>query len=186
VARPVRPIQGFNRPRPTTSRAVLSPSDWYVIPYVGSRCPRGLEAVCSGCGPLNPCAGHMATSDSSGSASLGLMRCHGHMAFYVPAHRHVAWCGSHWTNDIVWFYLVHISFTQAPKYTNDISISIVSTRLSQWCTPIWHLRLFMMMPYQCHWFGCSQLYHFMCIWMCSATKDRNTNTCRTCQYKDLF
>jgi hypothetical protein len=108
------------------------------------------------------------------------------MAFCVPAHRHVAWCGSHRTNDIVWSYIVHISFIQAPKYTNDISISIISTRPSQWCRPIWNLRLFMMIPYLFHWFACSQLYHFICILMCFATKDRNTNTCGTCQYKDLF
>jgi hypothetical protein len=50
----------------------------------------------------------------------------------------------------------------------------------------WHLRLSMMMPYLCHWFICSQLYNSLCIYMCPATKDRNTNTCRNCQYKPIF
>jgi hypothetical protein len=49
-----------------------------------------LEAVCSGCGPLNPCAKHVAVSDSSGGASLGSMRCHGHVGACVPTHHHVA------------------------------------------------------------------------------------------------
>jgi hypothetical protein len=42
-----------------------------------------------GCGPLNPCAEHVATSDSSGSASLGLMRCHKHMVSCVPTRRYM-------------------------------------------------------------------------------------------------
>jgi hypothetical protein len=96
VARSVRPIQGFGRPSPATSRALLSPSDSHVVPYDGSRCMGQLEAVCLGCGPLNPCAEHVALSDSSGGASLGLMRCHGHMASCMPTRHHVAWCGSHW------------------------------------------------------------------------------------------
>jgi hypothetical protein len=95
VARSVRPIQGVDRPGPTMSRVVLSPSDWCVVAYDGSRCRRSLEAVCSGCQPLNPCAEHMAASDSSGSVSLGLMRSHGHMASCVTVSRHMAWCGSH-------------------------------------------------------------------------------------------
>jgi hypothetical protein len=28
----------------------------------------------------------------------------------------------------------------------------------------------MMMPYLCHWFTCSQLYHSMCISMCPTKK----------------
>jgi hypothetical protein len=97
---------------------------------------------------LNPCAEHVADFDLLGSASLGLMRCHGHMASCVAAHHHVASCGSHRAHDIMWSYLVHISFIWGPKYTNDISISTTSP--SQWCSPNWHLGLFMMMPYSCH------------------------------------
>jgi hypothetical protein len=52
-----------------------------------------LKAVCSSCGPLNPCAKHVVASDSLGSATLGLMGCHGHMSSCVPAHRHVACYG---------------------------------------------------------------------------------------------
>jgi hypothetical protein len=110
VARSVRSIQGVVRPGPTTSRVVLSSSDWYVVPYDGFRCPRGLEAVCSGWGPLNPFIEHMATFDSSGSACLGFMRCHGHMASCVPARRHMAWCGSHRAHMTSCAYLSHPGF----------------------------------------------------------------------------
>jgi hypothetical protein len=40
--------------------------------------------------PLNPCVEHVAAFDSSGGASLGLMRCHGHVGAYVAARRLVA------------------------------------------------------------------------------------------------
>jgi hypothetical protein len=89
-ARSVRPIQGFGRPGPNTHIIVLSPSDSYVVPYDGSKCPRGLEEVSSGCGPLNACAEHVAASDCSGCAYLGLMRCYGHRASSVPTGHHVA------------------------------------------------------------------------------------------------
>jgi hypothetical protein len=103
----------------------------------------------------------------------------------VEAHRHVAWCGSHRAHDIVRSYLVHISFIRAPKYTNDISVSIVLTSPSQCCSADRHLGQFMMMPHSCHWCTCSQLYHFMCILACPASKARNTNTCGNFQYKAL-
>jgi hypothetical protein len=51
-----------------------------VVPYDGSRCMGQFEVVCSGCGPLNPCAEHVVAFDSSRGAFLGLMRCHGHMS----------------------------------------------------------------------------------------------------------
>jgi hypothetical protein len=60
-----------------------------VVPYDGSRCMGRLEAVCSGCGPLNPCAEHVAASDSLGGASLGSMRCHEHVASVC---QHIATC----------------------------------------------------------------------------------------------
>ena len=60
-------------------------------PYDGSRCMPSLEVVWVLDGPLDPCAAHVAVSDSSGVASHGLMRCHGHMASNVA---HVAtWSG---------------------------------------------------------------------------------------------
>jgi hypothetical protein len=80
-----------------------------------------LEAVCSGGGPLNPCAEHVAASDSSRSASLGLMRCHGHMASCVPARRHMVWCGSHRAHMMSCAYLSHPS----SMYANDIFVSII-------------------------------------------------------------
>jgi hypothetical protein len=66
-----------------------------------------LEEVCSGCGPLNHCVEHVAAFDSSGGASLGLMRCHGHMASCVPAHRHMSWCWSHRAHMMSCAYLSH-------------------------------------------------------------------------------
>jgi hypothetical protein len=58
-----------------------------------------LEAVCSGCGPLNPCAEHVVASDSSGGASLGLMRCHGHVASVC---QHIAtWLGVGLTGSMI-------------------------------------------------------------------------------------
>jgi hypothetical protein len=121
------------------------------------------------------------TSDSSGSASLGLMRCHGHVASCIPARHHVAWCGP---TRPTWC-LLHNSLIWAPMYANDISISIISTSPLQWCRLIWHLWLFMMIPYMCHWFTCSQLYHSMCILMCPATKDRNPKTCGNCHFVSI-
>jgi hypothetical protein len=110
---------------------------------------------------------------------LGLMKCHGHMETCVAACRHVALCGSRRAH-------MPISLIRTPMYANDISISIVSTSPLQWCRSIWHFGFFMMRPYLCHWFTCSQLYHSMCISMCPATKDKNTSTCGNCQYKPLF
>jgi hypothetical protein len=163
-----RPIPGWLRLHRLSSGWLLGGSQGR-FPMYGS-----VRGGLLGFGPLYPCAEHVAASDSSGSSSLGLMRCHGHMASCVPACRHVAWCP------------VHISLIRAPMYANDISVLIVSTSPSQWCRPIWNLRLFMKMSYLCHWFIYSQLYHSMHILMCPATKDGNTNTCGNSKYKALL
>jgi hypothetical protein len=140
LLRSVWPIQGVGRPRPTASRVVLSPSDWYVVPYDGSRCPGYFEAVCLGCGPLNPCAEHMVASDLSGSASLGLMRCHGHMASYVPPGPQDVLCTS-LSSGLRCMHMIYPFRSSWWARYNGVAI--------------WHLRLFMMMPYLCHWFTCS-------------------------------
>jgi hypothetical protein len=61
-----------------------------VGPYDGSRWTRCFEAVCTGRGPLHPFVVHVAVSDSSEIASLGLMMCHGHMASKVAVCHHMA------------------------------------------------------------------------------------------------
>jgi hypothetical protein len=67
-----------------------------------------LEAVYSGCGPLNPCAEHVAVFNSLGSASCGLIRCHGQMASCVRACRHTACRGSHRAHMMSCAYLCHL------------------------------------------------------------------------------
>jgi hypothetical protein len=58
--------------------------------FDGSRCTHCFEVVYTGCGPINPCVAHVALSDSSESASFGLMICNVHMASKVVVCRHVA------------------------------------------------------------------------------------------------
>jgi hypothetical protein len=84
------PTYGVSRSRVGSVRTGFHLGDCQVGPQGGSWCMGRLKAVCSGCGPLNPCAEHVATSDSSGNASLRLIRCHGHN----PVCQHVAmWPG---------------------------------------------------------------------------------------------
>jgi hypothetical protein len=124
---------GINWPGPTMFCVLISPNAWYVAPYDGSRYLCSLEAVSLGWGPLNPCAEHVAASDSSGSASLRLMRCHGHMASCVPAHRHVAWCGSHRAHMMSCAYLSHPSSVVCKWYNHFNRIDEAVTMMqSKW------------------------------------------------------
>jgi hypothetical protein len=78
----------------------------------------------------------------------------GVMDTWHPVCQHIAtWPGVGPTGPT--WCLVHISLIRALLYANDITISIVSTRPSQWCSPNGHLGLFMMMPYSYHQFTCS-------------------------------
>ena len=66
----VQPIQGFGRTPGGPPRGVFHRGSWHVGPYGSSRCTRCFEAVWTGCGPLNPCAAHVAAPDSSGLSLL--------------------------------------------------------------------------------------------------------------------
>jgi hypothetical protein len=182
MARSIRPIQGVGRLGPTTSCVVLSPSDRYVVPYDGSKCPRVWRRFIRVVGPwilvLNMWW-HLIRWE------VLLLDWWGVMDTWHPMCQHVASWSSVCPTGPTW-RLVRISLIRAPMYVNDISILIFSTSPLQWFQPICHFRLFMMMPYLCCWFTCSQLHHSMCISMCPPTKDRNTNTCGNCQYKPLF
>jgi hypothetical protein len=101
---------GVGRSRVGSDHATFRLGDCQVGPQCGSRCIGRLKAVCSGCGPLNPCAEHVAVSISLGSASLQLMRCHVHMESYVLALCHAAWCGFYRAHMRSCAYLSHSGF----------------------------------------------------------------------------
>jgi hypothetical protein len=116
---------------------------------------------------------------------FGSMMCHGHVDSCVATRRHVAWCGSHRFHMISCAYLFS-SELQSRQMIYPFQSSQRARCNGANCRTIRHLRLFMMMPYLCHWFTCSHLYYSMCISMSHTTKDGNTNTCVICQYKSLF
>jgi hypothetical protein len=171
MARSVRLIQGISRPGPTMSRAVLSlvTDMWSLMTVPGVWVGWTRVALVVG-----PWVLMLNTWRCLISREVLLLDWWGVMdTWHLCAGTSIP-PGPH---DIVWSYLVHISFIWAPMYTNDISVSFVSMSPSQWCSPNWHLGLFMMMPYSCHYCTFSHLYHFMCILACLASKASNTNTC---------
>jgi hypothetical protein len=93
------------------SAPIAPPFVWVTARWVRKAVPDvwvSWRLIARGCGPLNPCAEHVAVSNLSGSASLGLMRCHGHMASCVLARCHVASCGSHRAHMMSCAYLSHL------------------------------------------------------------------------------
>jgi hypothetical protein len=88
----VRPILGVGRPQGSPTRLVLSPGGWQVGPQGSSRCMGWLKAVCSGCGPLNPCVRHVVAPDSSSLFPLDWW-CQRSLAFCMAGSYWLRWRG---------------------------------------------------------------------------------------------
>jgi hypothetical protein len=140
-----RPTCGVGRSQVGSGRAAFHLGDYQLGPQGGSRCMGWLKAVCSGCGPLNPCWTH---------------GCVGFVGKCFSWIDDVSWthgilCASTLPRGLVWVPLgphnvMCISLSSGSDVCNWYIHFDVSTSPSQWCSRNRHLILFMMMPYSCH------------------------------------